>query len=205
LAPSAADGIIISAALWRQIASMVKEDLAMPEYRRTYHPGGTYFFTVNLSQRNRNDLLTRHVDYLRESVRRVRRKHPFEIHAWVVLPDHLHCVIKLPEDDADFSRRWHLIKSGFSRSLPNEKPQAAKPRRKGERGIWQRRFWEHLIRDERDYRAHMDYVHINPVRHGLVPRAADWPYSTFHRLVEKGVYPHDWAGSDVAEGLEHRE
>ena len=177
----------------------------MPNYRRTYQPGGTYFFTVNLWHRDRNDLLTRHVDVLRASVGRVRKKHPFDIHAWVVLPDHLHCVIKLPDDDADFSRRWHLIKAGFSRSLPTDSPQASRPRKKGERGIWQRRFWEHLIRDEDDYRAHMDYVHINPVKHGLVPGVVDWPYSTFHRLVEKGVYPRDWAGSHLVDELDHRE
>ena len=177
----------------------------MPNYRRNFHPGGTYFFTVNLSRQDHTDLLTRHIDLFRESVRKVRRKHPFDIHAWVVLPDHLHCVIKLPEDDPDFPRRWRLIKAGFSRSLPKDGLQSSESKRKGERGIWQRRFWEHLIRDERDYRAHMDYVHINPVKHGLVPQVIDWPYSTFHRLVEKGVYPRDWAGSDIADALEHRE
>ena len=177
----------------------------MPNYRRSFHAGGTYFFTVNLSRQDHSDLLTRHIDLFRESVRKVRRKHPFDIHAWVVLPDHLHCVIKLPEEDPDFPRRWQLIKAGFSRALPKEGLKSSESKRKGERGIWQRRFWEHLIRDEHDYQAHMDYVHINPVRHGLVPRVIDWPYSTFHRLVEKGVYRRDWAGSDMADRLDHRE
>ena len=174
----------------------------MPNYRRARHPGGLYFFTVNLAER-RNDLLVRHVGRLRECVRSVRQRHPFGIHAWVVLPDHLHCVLEMPADDSDFSRRWRLIKAGFSRSLPGLGTPSPSCLRRGERGIWQRRFWEHRIRDEADYRAHMDYVHINPVKHGLVPRAADWPYSTFHRLVEKGVYPRDWAGSDVADGLSY--
>ena len=133
----------------------------MPDYRCAYHPGGTYFFTVNLLRRTDNDLLTRCIDLLRDAVRSVRRDHPFEIHGWVVLPDHLHCVLQLPEGDADFTVRWRLIKAGFSRSLPNTERRSA---------VRQRRFWEHLIRDEADYAAHMDYVHINPVKHGWVKR-----------------------------------
>ena len=173
----------------------------MPDYRRAYHPGGTYFFTVNLLERCGNDLLIRHIDLLRDAVRRVRHNYPFDIHGWVVLPDHLHCIIQLPHDDCNFSLRWRLIKSGFSKSLlPVERRSKVRLRR-GERGIWQRRFWEHLIRDEQDYVAHMDYVHINPVKHSLVGQVADWPYSTFHRLVETGLYPHDWAGSDFANEL----
>ena len=175
----------------------------MPNYRRIYHPGGTHFFTVNLLQRGDNDLLVRHIETLRDAVRKVRRNYPFTIHSWVVLPDHLHCVIQLPDGDSDFSRRWHLIKAGFSRSLPVTEGRSAIRQRRGERGIWQRRFWEHLIRDEADFRAHMDYVHINPVKHGLVEQVADWPYSTFRRLVEQGIYPLDWAGSSDAECLDY--
>ena len=173
----------------------------MPDYRRAYHPGGTYFFTVNLLERTDNDLLTRHIDVLRDAVRVVRLAHAFEIRSWVVLPDHLHCVIKLPDNDSDFSLRWRLIKTRFSRELPlTERRETVRVRRR-ERGIWQRRFWEHLIRDERDYTAHMDYVHINPVKHGLVKQVSDWPYSTFHRLVKMGIYPHDWSESGRADGL----
>jgi putative transposase len=168
----------------------------MPDYRRAWHPGGTYFFTVNLLERHANDLLTRHVDALREAVRRVRQRHPFAIHAWVVLPDHLHCVIELPAGDADFATRWRLIKMGFSKALPCTERVSKTREARGERGIWQRRYWEHLIRDEADYQAHMDYVHINPVKHGLVKSVADWPHSTFHRLVERGVYPRDWVGGN---------
>jgi len=166
----------------------------MPDYRRAWHPGGTYFFTVNLLQRQENDLLTRHIDLLRQTVRSVRERHPFYIHGWVVLPDHLHCVIELPLGDADFATRWRLIKIGFSKAMPREEKRSAVRIRQGERGIWQRRYWEHLIRDDADFLAHMDYVHINPVKHGLVQRVADWPYSTFHKLVAKGIYPSDWAG-----------
>jgi putative transposase len=166
----------------------------MPDYRRAWHPGGTYFFTVNLLQRQGNDLLVRHIDLLRSTVASVRQRHPFQIHGWVVLPEHLHCVIELPATDADFATRWRLIKMGFSKALPKTELLSDVRVRRGERGIWQRRYWEHLIRDERDFQAHMDYVHINPVKHGLVNRVADWPYSTFHRLVASGVYPVDWAG-----------
>ena len=166
----------------------------MPNYRRAWHPGGTYFFTVNLLQRHGNDLLLRHIDELRAAVRATRRRHPFEIHGWVVLPDHLHCVISLPPGDADFAIRWRLIKLLFSRAIPLAEWRNPARLRRGERGIWQRRYWEHLIRDDADFAAHMDYVHINPLKHGLVARVRDWPYSTFHRLVEDGVYPLDWAG-----------
>ena len=171
----------------------------MSDYRRAWHPGGTYFFTVNLLQRQGNDLLIRHIDTLRAVVKAVRKQHAFRIHAWTVLPEHLHCIIELPPGDADFATRWRLIKTGFSKSLPRTERLSVVRLRRGERGIWQRRFWEHLIRDERDYRAHMDYVHINPVKHGLVERVADWPYSTFHRLVAEGVYPADWAGGREVE------
>jgi putative transposase len=166
----------------------------MPDYRRAWHPGGTYFFTVNLLQRHRNALLTERIDSLRTSVDLVRQRHPFKIHGWVVLPNHLHCVIEFPDGDADFATRWRLIKAGFSKSLPKTEKRSEARIGRGERGIWQRRFWEHLIRDEADFQAHMDYVHINPLKHGLVQRVADWPYSTFHRLVIAGIYPADWGG-----------
>jgi putative transposase len=168
----------------------------MPNYRRVWWPGRTSFFTVNLLQRHGNDVLTRHIDVLREVVREVRKRHPFTVHGWVVLPDHLHCVLELPPNDADFAARLRLIKSGFSRVLAHDETLSAVRAHRRERGIWQRRFWEHLIVDDADYRAHMDYVHINPVKHGLVDRVADWPYSTFHKLVTQGFYPPDWAGGE---------
>ena len=166
----------------------------MPNYRRAFVPGGTWFFTVNLLQRHGNDLLVREIDTLRQVVRRVREKYPFYIDAWVVLPDHMHAVWTLPDDDADFSLRWRLIKSGFAKAQPRSESLSATRRRYGERGIWQRHFWEHLIRDEADYQRHVDYVHVNPLKHGLVSRVVDWPFSTFHRAVAAGIYPQDWCG-----------
>ena len=166
----------------------------MSNYRRAWCPGGTYFFTVNLLQRSDSDLLVRHIDLFRDAVRIVRRTHSFTIHAWVVLPEHMHCVIELPIGDADFAVRWRLIKMRFSKSLPNQEWRSATRLRRGERGIWQRRYWEHLIRDDKDFTAHMDYVHVNPLKHGLVKHVADWPFSTFHHLVAQDVYPLDWAG-----------
>lgn len=165
----------------------------MSDYRRNRVPGGTYFFTVNILDR-RERLLVEHVDTFRDAVRKVRAQHPFHIDAWVVLPDHTHCVWTLPLGDDDYSSRWKAIKIAFAKSLPKSERLSAVRERKGERGIWQRRFWEHTIRDESDYAAHVDYVHINPFKHGLVERVADWPYSSFHRFVEAGIYTSDWAG-----------
>ena len=165
----------------------------MPNYRRYRVLGGTYFFTVNLLERYPNNLLISHVESLRTVVRETRRCWPFHIDAWVVLPDHLHCVWTLPDGDDDNSNRWRLIKQGFSKALPMTERRSAVRVARGERGIWQRRFWDHVIRDDGDYAAHVDYCHINPVKHGLVGRVSDWPYSSFHRYVERGIYPLDWA------------
>jgi putative transposase len=173
----------------------------MPDYRRAWYPGGTYFFTVNLLQHLGNNLLVRHIAGLRESVRMVRQRHPFHIHGWVVLPEHLHCVMELPPCDANFATRWRLIKMGFSKSLPPTEWVSRVRAARGERGIWQRRYWEHLIRDETDFRAHMDYLHFNPVKHGWVDRVVDWPFSTFHRCVMDGIYAADWAGGFPVEGV----
>lgn len=166
----------------------------MPDYRRALVPGASWFFTVNLLERRGNDLLVRHIDVLRAAVRRVHQLHPFTINAWVVLPEHMHCVWTLPPGDADYSLRWRLIKTSFSRALPLDEYRSAVRLHRGERGIWQRRYWEHLIRNEADFRRHMDYVYVNPLKHGLVRRVGDWPYSSFHRDVRAGLYPADWAG-----------
>jgi putative transposase len=169
----------------------------MTGYRRNFIAGGSFFFTVNLADR-RLRLLTEHIDELRSAFRKVRERHPFTIDAMVVLHDHLHTVWTLPEGDADFAKRWQLIKSAFSHGLPAGEPISESRAARGERGIWQRRYWEHTIRDERDFSRHVDYIHINPVKHGLVTRVRDWPFSSFHRMVKLGVYPEDWAG-DVHE------
>jgi len=169
----------------------------MTTYRRNFIPGGCFFFTVNLADR-RLRLLTENVETLRSAFRETRQRHPFTIDAMVVLPDHLHAVWTMPEGDRDFSTRWRLIKSTFSRNLAAGESISASRAAKRERGIWQRRYWEHTIRDEDDLARHVDYVHINPVKHGLVQRVRDWPHSSFHRMVKLGIYPEDWAG-DVAE------
>jgi len=165
----------------------------MTDYRRNFITGGSFFFTVNPADR-RLRLLIEHVDELRRAFRQIRRRHPFTIDAMVVLPDHLHAVWTLPDGDADFSTRWRQIKSAFSRGLPAVEPISRSRVARGERGIWHRRYWEHTIRDENDFMRHMDYIHINPVKHGLVTRVMDWPHSSFHRMVRLGVYPEDWAG-----------
>ena len=138
--------------------------------------------------------MTESIDALRTAFRETQRHHPFTIDAIVVLPDHLHTVWTLPEGDADFSTRWRLIKTSLSRKLAGGESISSSRVGKGERGIWQRRYWEHTIRDEIDFSRHIDYVHINPVKHGLVKRVGDWPYSSFHRMVRDGIYPEDWAG-----------
>lgn len=165
----------------------------MSDYRRYRVPGGTYFFTVNLLER-RNDTLIRYIDTLREAVRATRRERPFYIDAWVVLPDHMHCVWTLPPGDDDFSNRWKAIKIRFVQAIPCTERRSKTRVARGERGIWQRRFWEHVIRTDVDYGRHVDYVHWNPMKHGLVRRVADWPYSSFHRYARVGVLPIDWAG-----------
>jgi putative transposase len=163
----------------------------MPNYLRNRVPGGTYFFTVNLLHRD-SRLLVEHVEEFRNAVRLVRKRRPFHIDAWVVLPDHTHCVWTLPPGDMDFSSRWKDIKTAFSKSLPKDEYLSAIRSKRGERGIWQRRFWEHTIRDEADYIAHVDYVHVNPFKHGLVKQPNAWPYSSFHRFVAAGIYPENW-------------
>jgi putative transposase len=166
----------------------------MTNYRRSDIAGASYFFTVNLSDRSQS-LLTEHLVALRSAFQHVRERHPFIVDAIAVLPDHLHTIWTLPEGDGDFSLRWRLIKTVFSHGLPHGEHRSESRTSKGERGIWQRRYWEHLIRDEEDFARHVDYIHINPVKHGLVTRAADWPHSSFHRYVRTGTLPIDWAGN----------
>ncbi len=171
----------------------------MPNYRRAFVLGGCWFFTVNLLER-RQGLLVNYIEMLRSAVARTRAKNPFEINAFVVLPDHLHTVWTLPSGDADFSTRWRLIKTRFAKALPRQERLSAVRKARNERGIWQRRFWEHLIRDEVDYARHVEYCYINPAKHGLVTRVRDWPYSSFHRDVQRGIFPEDWAGDPALTG-----
>lgn len=161
-------------------------------YRRSGTAGDTYFFTVNPADR-RSRLLLDHVGCLRDADRLVKARHPFQIIAWVTLPEHLHTVWVLPPGDVDFAMRWGLIKSAFSRSIESTEAISAIRRSKGERGIWQRRYWEHLIRDEVDLQRHVDYVHWNPVKHAHVMRASDWPHSSIHRFIAGGELTVAWA------------
>jgi putative transposase len=163
----------------------------MVRYRRNFQFGGTFFFTVTLRDR-RSNLLVDRIELLRDAFRVTMLRRPFEVDAIVVLPDHLHAIWTLPSDDADYPERWRAIKSRFVRGL-KAAGDAVPMSGRGECMVWQRRFWEHTIRDERDLANHVDYVHYNPVRHGLVSRVADWPYSSFHRFVARGDLPPDWA------------
>jgi len=167
-------------------------------YRRANVAGGTFFFTVNLADRS-SRLLIDHIDLLRDTVREVRRVHPFELVAMVVLPEHLHAVWTLPRDDCDYPLRWSLIKSGFSRRLTNAECIDETRLRKRERGIWQRRYWEHQIRDDADLARHVDYIHINPVKHGYVQAPVNWAYSSIHRYIRRGILPPNWAVTDDGE------
>ena len=165
----------------------------MTGYRRFRVKGGVYFFTVNLAERKKK-LLIEHIDVLRAAFRVVKQAHPFQMDAVVILPDHLHTIWTLPEGDDDFSLRWRKIKSAFSREIEKGERVSKSRAGKKERGIWQRRFWEHAIRDENDFTRHVDYIHFNPVKHGHVQRVVDWPYSSFHKYVRFGIYTADWVG-----------
>lgn len=169
----------------------------MTEYRRAHVPGASWFFTVNLAQRKGNRLLVERIDLLRAAFATVRARHPFRMDAVVILPDHMHCILTLPPGDADFSTRWNLIKGGFSRAVEKGERISSSRAKRGERGIWQRRFWEHLIHDQEDFNRHADYIHWNPVKHGWARRVADWPHSSFHEYVRRGIYPVDWGGGMV--------
>jgi putative transposase len=177
------------------------ESPTVPNYRRARVAGATYFLT--LITHRRQSLLTEvpALQSLRRAIREIRRERWFDIDAMVVLPDHLHVLITLPRGDDDYATRLSAIKRRVSQANRDRVDAVGSAhRRRREIGFWQRRFWEHLIRDEDDFLRHADYIHFNPVKHGLVNRVRDWPYSTFHRYVERGVYPIDWAGISDSDG-----
>ncbi len=168
----------------------------MSDYRRCYVPGGSYFFTVVTERRAAilaNDCAR---DCLRDAIRHCQQHLPFRVDALVILPDHIHAIWTLPPDDCDYSKRWGVIKKHFTQHWlalgGAEQSVTASRLRYRRRGIWQRRFWEHALRDELDYQNHLDYLHFNPVKHGLVKNVQDWPYSSFQRWVEQGAYPERW-------------
>ncbi|HEY5790920.1 MAG TPA: transposase [Gammaproteobacteria bacterium] len=169
------------------------------DYRRARQPGGTYFFTVVTHARQ--PLLIDHVDRLRRAFRTVRARAPFDLEAIVILPDHLHAVWRLPQGDADFSSRWQRIKRLFSSGIDLASGDGSR-QRKRERAVWQRRFWEHAIRDGEDWRRHVDYIHFNPVKHGVAPSPGQWPHSSFRRAVQQGWYAADWGSQVVPAGLQ---
>lgn len=168
----------------------------MPSYLRPRTAGGTFFFTVVTFERKRILTLESSRQILGQAIKEVQRQYPFYIEAWVLLPDHLHAIWTLPHGDTDYSIRWGLIKARFSKEgkAVFHGQRSANPSRikRRETTIWQRRFWEHVIRDDQDFQRHLDYIHYNPVKHGLVARVGDWPYSTFHRYVREGFYPENW-------------
>jgi len=153
------------------------------DYRRAREKGGVYFFTVVTHQRKPLFSCEENIVFLKRAISRVKERHSFQMPAYVILPDHLHCIWQLPQGDDDFSTRWRLIKHSVScATVPVQ--------------FWQNRFWEHLIRDEEDYRRHVDYIHINPVKHGVVNDPAMWPHGSFVHYVKNGSYPADW-GKDA--------
>jgi putative transposase len=165
----------------------------MTDYRRAKFEGGYYFFTVVTY--NRLAFLTSDCarSCLRQAIEKAKKQNYFEVIAFCLLPEHLHCVWKLPDGDDDYSIRWSRIKSGFTslylKSGGIEGTQNPSRTAKRERGIWQRRFWEHLIRDEKDLQRHVDYIHYNPLKHELVEHVEDWPWSSYHRYVLRNNYP----------------
>lgn len=172
----------------------------MSHYRRSSTPGATYFFTVITYKRQPILCHQPLREALHTAITNTRKNHPFQIDAWVLLPDHLHCIWTLPENDADFSTRWNLIKRRVSRACSHEyEKESLKTLSKlkhRESTLWQRRFWEHKIRGRNDINCHLDYIHYNPLKHGLCKQVIEWPYSSFHRYIRAGVYPEDW-GSKV--------
>jgi putative transposase len=165
------------------------------EFRRYYQPSGRYFFTVVTYRRQPILTQPKNIERLRHIFRDITKKKPFRIDAIVILPDHLHTVWQLPEGDADFSIRWRMIKHDFSVAL-RQRPITDSQIHKREKPIWQRRFWEHGIRDENDWRRHIDYVHYNPVKHGYVSKPSEWPFSSFRNAIKKGWYGDGWGNNE---------
>jgi putative transposase len=175
---------------------LIYDDL-MVNYRRNYITGGTYFFTVNLYHRD-TGLLTRYIDELRHAFSLIKQQHPFQIDAIVILPDHLHTIWTLPEGDDNYPQRWRSIKSQFTRAI-KAKGCVIRKNKRGEHYMWQKRYWEHTIRDDRDLQQHIDYIHYNPVKHGHVSKVSNWQYSSFHQYVAKGILDKTWSENKCKE------
>jgi putative transposase len=175
----------------------------MAQYRRVYFPGGSFFFTIVVNGRKPifKSAISRKL--LREAWSTIHKKYPFTLVACCLLPEHLHCIWTMPENDSDYSMRWKGIKGLFSKEYNKVVRPVVKlsksMKKKREAGIWQRRFWEHTLCRQEDFNAHIDYIHYNPVKHGLVKNVSDWPWSTFHKYVKQGIYPADWGTDDYKE------
>ncbi|QDC08470.1 transposase [Oceanicola sp. D3] len=165
----------------------------MSNYRRIRQRAGTYFFTVKIAAPG-SRLLTEHVDILRRAYAATHADAPFRSDAIVILPDHIHAVWTLPEGDSDYSERWRRIKGRFTHWIGQKRARSLSKEIKREAGIWQRRFWEHTIRNEEDYSRHLAYCWGNPVKHGLVERATDWKLSSIHRDIRLGRVDPEWSG-----------
>lgn len=184
-------------------SQIINEPIPMPNYRRLTIAGGTYFFTQVTHQRQSwlcTDLARA---TLRSAITQVRQTYPFTIEALVLLPNHLHCIWTLPEGDSDYATRWRLIKTYVTKQAPSQLIQtkivSASRQKRREGVLWQRRFWEHLIRYQTDFSHHCDYIHYNPVRHGLCSKPQDWQFSSVHRFVAQGIYPHNWGMDELPE------
>ncbi|QIM68389.1 REP-associated tyrosine transposase [Basfia succiniciproducens] len=166
----------------------------MPNYRRDFTTGGLYFFTVVLKDRSQ-DYLIKYINEFRQAYKITQERYPFETVAICILPDHFHLLMQLPENDSNYSVRIGFLKSQFSKLLPLQcRKVSESDQKQGDAGIWQRRFWEHLIRNDEDLANHWDYIYYNPVKHGYVQYVKEWQFSSFHRDVDKGIYPEDWGG-----------
>jgi putative transposase len=185
-----------------------RQDFGMPNYKRDKTPGGTWFFTV-VSYHRRAFLCDAPVRAeIRSAIKRVRKKYPFEINAWVLMPDHFHCVWTLPRGDSNYSLRISLLKRFITHwhkaSVAVSDTRSTSRVKHRESTVWQRRFWEHLIKDDNDLRQHLNYIHYNPVKHGYCQNPADWPYSTVHKFIANGIYPKDWCMADNSLSTDHR-
>jgi putative transposase len=165
----------------------------MVRHRHNFRPGGTFFFTLSLAD-HQSSALVDHMPALTKAMRDARTRAPFKIEAIVILPNHLHAILTMPEGDSDFPARWRHINSGFTIAVTTANPSAPRDAR-SEYALWQERYWEHMIRDEADFARHTEYIHGNPIMHNLVARASEWPHSSFHRYVRRGLLPADWAGT----------
>lgn len=182
-----------------------QKNMMLMQYRRSQTKGGSFFFTIVTHERQKILCHDENAALINEAFQRVTLKYPFDIDAFVLLPDHIHCIWTLPRGDNDFSTRWRLIKSYFTKGCRDEYKNVLtlSRSRKNEQAIWQRRFWEHTIRDENDFSRHVDYIHYNPVRHGLPKSPREWPHSSFHQYVKRGIYDFNWGSGEKIEFEEH--